>query len=221
MKYFFEGKFNPKDFHPLNVDVQSIALVPAKSRVLEIGCADGFLGEYLKKEKKCEVLGVEIDAEAVKKATSRTIEAICGDVENEKIVKKIDNLGKFDVVLALAVIEHLKDPKKALQKWQNFLKKDGRLIISTSNIANWSARLKILHGNFTYEDYGLFDRTHLHFFTLNSFKKLIEESGYLIKDLKIDPVGGGMPKVSLILAKFMPNLFAYQMVIKAKIANKL
>lgn len=215
MKYCFNGIFVPKKFDPLNIDVLCASLVPGRSKVLEIGCADGFLGEYLIKVKKCQVTGVEMDKEAGERAGKRGLKTIIGNIQTEEMIEKVRNLGKFDVVLATAVIEHLSDPWKALKMWKDFLNDKGVLIVSTSNIAHWSSRIKLITGKFEYEEYGIFDNTHLRFFTIDSFRQLIEKSGYKVEYFGIDPIGGGLPKISKFLAKFLPGLFAYQMVIKA------
>lgn len=217
MKYFYRGVFNLSKLHPLNIDVQSVSQIPFRSRVLEIGCADGFMGEYLIKKRKCQVIGLEIDKEAAKKAISRGLKVVKGDIEEEKSLETLAKESKFDVILASSVIEHLKNPWLALKKWKKFLKKDGFLVVTTPNIAHLTTRLKILFGKFDYEDFGIFDNTHLRFFTIKTFQNLIKSSGYKIEFFGIDPVGGGHPKISRVLAHFFPGLFAYQMIIKTKL----
>ena len=210
------NKFNPGKLHRLNIDRLTISLIPEGSKVLEIGCATGFMGEYLIKEKRCEVYGVEMGGDEAREARKKLTDVIIGDIENKETIKKIKTLGKFDVILASALIEHLKDPWRALTSWKTFLKKNGLLIISTSNIAHWSVRQQILKGNFNYQEYGILDNTHLRFFTTKSFRKLVNDCGYRLEYFGIDPVGGGYPKLSFLGSKLFPNIFAYQMVIKAR-----
>ncbi|MGB9637633.1 MAG: methionine biosynthesis protein MetW, partial [Microgenomates group bacterium] len=76
MKYFYHGKFEPEKLPKLNIDRQTVFLVPDNSTVLEIGCADGFMGEYLIKKKGCLVVGVEKDSEAAKRAEKRGLKMI-------------------------------------------------------------------------------------------------------------------------------------------------
>lgn len=215
MKYFYQGKFEPEKLPKLNIDRQTVSLVPEKSRVLEVGCADGFMGEYLIKGKGCRVIGVEIDKEASEKAQKRGLSTVVGDIEAEKILSKLKTKGKFQVILCSSAVEHLRDPVHALRAWRSLLEKDGFLIITTPNIGHWSARLKILSGKFPCEKYGIFDENHLHFFTIDSFRKMLEECGYFVEYLGIDPIGGGFPKLSRIFSLIFPNLFAYQIVVKA------
>lgn len=209
------SRFNPEKLSKHNVDRQSIQMIANGSRVLEIGCATGFMGEYLIKKKKCEVVGVELGLDEAKIARTKLTKVIVGDIEYKQTISQIRKMGKFDVVFAAALIEHLKDPWEALRTWKTFLKPNGVLIISTSNVAHWSQRIKSVRGTFNYTEYGILDNTHLRFFTTNSFQKLVTDSGFTVREFKIDAEGGGYPRASLLGAKFFPNIFAYQMVIKA------
>lgn len=215
IKYGKNIIFNPEKLDALNIDHQAVSLIPNGAKIVEIGCATGFVGAYLIKEKKCVVTGVELGKEEAEIAHKRLSIVIEGDIEDEKILTKIP--GTFDIVYASALVEHLKDPWKALRQWKKFLKKNGYLILTTSNIAHWSTRLGLLRGKFKYQQYGILDNTHLRFFTTETFKQLVEDCGYVIEIFSIDPVSGGYPKISKFLSRFFPNLFAYQMLIKARL----
>lgn len=213
LKYGKNIVFNPEKLNKLNIDRQSINLIPNNTRVLDIGCATGFMGEYLKRKKKCRVIGVEQGREEAVRAKRVLDEVIVGDIEDIKTLSQIHY--RFNVILMSAIVEHLKDPDKTLKAIKKLLKKDGFIIATTSNIVHWSTRLGFIKGKFEYKDFGILDNTHLRFFTIHTFKKLFEDAGYKIEYFSIDPVGGGYPRISMILSKFFPNLFAYQMLIKA------
>ena len=215
MKYGKNIVFKPEKLHSLNIDKQTVNLIPEAAKILEIGCATGFMGKYLEVKKKNTVIGVEKSHDEFLEAKKVLSKVINGDIEDASVIKSIMKEGSFDVVLASALIQHLRNPLAALKTWRKFLKKDGFLIITGSNITHWTIRKKILFGDFTYEDYGLLDNTHLHFYTPKTFKKLIKDAGYKIVDYKEDYVGGGYPKISIIGHKLFPDLFTYQMVIKA------
>ncbi len=213
MKYGKNIKFKPEILDPNSIDRLSTSLIPENTRVLDIGCATGFMGEYLKKNKKCIVVGIEMSKDEARVARKKLDSVIEGDVETLKTIKSVK--GKFDVILASALIEHLRDPFEAVRKWRSLLKKDGFLIVTTPNISHWSIRKNLLFGKFEYQEYGILDNTHLHFFTTETFKDLFEKNGYKMDVFMIDSVGGGYPRISKFLSRFFPNLFAYQMVIKA------
>ena len=212
--------FNPNLLHPKNIDRLAIERVKPNSFVLDVGCATGFMGEYLIKNKNCKVIGLEERFEEALKAKKKLHGIVVANVEEKDIDKKIlkaTNGEKFDVVLATSLIEHLKNPTAFLLAIKKVVKKDGYLLITTPNIAHFSIRLALLKGNFDYTKYGILDETHLHFFTLKSFRQLFENSGYIVRDLVIDPVGGGYPRIGNFLSRFFPNIFAYQMLIVAKL----
>ncbi|MGE5041739.1 MAG: class I SAM-dependent methyltransferase [Candidatus Levyibacteriota bacterium] len=215
LKYGKNKKFNPSLLSSHNIDRKTAALIPEGSKVLDIGCATGFLGDYLMKQKACVVDGLEMGTEEAKIAKNNLRYVYIGNAENKGDLNKIKQ--KYDVVNASALIEHLKDPLAALKEWKKLLRKDGSLILSTSNIAHFSMRLSLLRGKFDYKDYGILDNTHLRLFTIDSFKQIVQEAGYTIDIFDIDAEGGGFPRVSILGSKLFPGLFAYQMLIKAHV----
>lgn len=220
IKYDYRD-FNPEILDKQNIDRLALDQVPENSKVLDIGCATGFMGKYLIQHKGCKVYGVEIRLNESIVAKNNLNRVAVIDIEEKTAVKEIlamTNNIKFDAILATSIIEHLKDTDQFLKLCSQLLKPNGILIVSTPNIAHWSMRLSLLIGNFDYSEYGILDNTHLHFFTIKSFRKLFQKNGYIIKDLLIDPVGGGYPSISRFFSKFFPEIFAYQMLIVAKIA---
>lgn len=214
MKYNFKGEFNPQKLDNSNIDRQSTDLVPENSKLLELGCATGFMSKYFTQIKKCHVFGVEIDPQMAKKASESCENILVGDLDLPQTWTKIRELAPFDVVFASAVIEHLKDPWLTLQSIKQTLKPSGMLIITTSNIAHWRMRLKLLLGNWQYQEYGILDNTHLRFFTYETFIKAVEAAGFAIEHIGIDPAGG--IKYFNWLVQHFPNLYAHQMVLKAR-----
>ena len=213
MKYFYRGVFNPQRLAPDNIDRLSTALVPPNSYLLELGCANGFMSRYFKSVKRCRVVGVELDRQAVSHARPYS-RVICADLEHKTTWAKIKAIAPFDVVFASAIIEHLRDPWQILQLIKSVLKPNGLLIITTSNIAHWRMRFQLLLGRWRYEDYGTLDNTHLKFFTYHTFKAAIQDAGFAISKIAIDPAGG--IKYFDWLARHFPNFYAHQMVISAR-----
>ena len=205
-KYDYIGKFNPSKLKADNIDRLSTSFVPKKSKILELGCATGFMSQYFKQKLNCEVIGVDIDHNAKPQ--------IVGDLDKKLTWQKIKAKQPYDIVFASAIIEHLKDPQTTLQLIKQVLKPKGILIITTSNIAHWRMRWHLLTGNWHYQEYGILDKTHLKFFNYFTFQDLITKAGFKIKTIKIDPAGG--IKYFNWIAKYFPNFYAYQIVIKAE-----
>lgn len=211
--------FSPGKLDRENIDRMAIEQVPQHSFVLDIGCATGFMGEYLKKEKSCRVFGVEVRLAEALLAKKKLEKVYIGDIEEENLIKKIEKdigIKKFDCILATSVLEHLVDPALVIKRLLQLLSPKGIIIATTPNIAHWSTRLSLFFGKFTYTEYGILDNTHLHFYTMKTFQFLFRENGYNVTHILIDPVGGGYPKISRLLAKIFPGMFAYQILVIAK-----
>jgi len=218
IKYDYQN-FAPNNLEPENIDRLAIERVPCNTKVLDIGCATGFIGEYLIKEKKCRVYGVEKRKNEAEIAKKKLTDVLIADIEQEATVEnilKFVRYEKFDVILATSVIEHLKDQALFIENCKKLLKPKGIIIASTPNIAHWTIRLSLLKGDFDYTEYGILDNTHLHFFTIKTFSQLFEKNKFAIKELLIDSVGGGYPRLSRLLAKLFPAIFAYQILIVAQ-----
>jgi 2-polyprenyl-3-methyl-5-hydroxy-6-metoxy-1,4-benzoquinol methylase len=153
--------------------------VPRESRVLEFGCATGYMSRVLKEERGCAVTGIELVPEAAEVAREHCDRVIVGDAEQLDYARELGD-ERFDVVLFADVLEHLREPAKVLTEVQPFVAEGGQVIASIPNVAHGSVRLALLGGEFRYRETGLLDRTHLRFFTRESILDLFEESGYVI-----------------------------------------
>ena len=206
IKYYYHGNFDPGKLKSDNIDRLSTGLVPIGSKILELGCATGFMSRYFTKKLGCQVIGVDVNPAAKPDVT--------GDLGGKTVWLKIKKHEPFDVVFASAILEHLPNPETTLQLIKSVLKPKGLLIVTLPNVAHWSLRLKLLLGRWQYEDYGLLDRDHLRFFNYFTAQKLITSAGFKINKILIDPAGG--IKYFSWLAKYFPNLYAYQICIEAQ-----
>ena len=90
---------------------------------------------------------------------------------------------QYDCVLVLDVLEHLKRPEEGVRKIAEILKPGGTLYASTGNIAFLVMRLSLFLGQFNYGKRGILDLTHTRLFTIYSFKKLLTNGGFVIKEV--------------------------------------
>jgi SAM-dependent methyltransferase len=166
---------DPHDVHAL-----AIAAVPVGSRVLDVGCADGSLSQHLA-ARGAFVVGVDFDKEALRVAEATLASVSHIDLEHDldqQLIELIARHGgtKFDCILAMDVLEHVRNPSAVLRSLVTFCLADhGRLILSLPNIAHGSVRLALLEGKFEYQPTGLLDETHLRFFTQTSVDALLAE----------------------------------------------
>jgi SAM-dependent methyltransferase len=153
------------------------ALVPATARrVLDVGCGAGALGAALKAERGCEVVGLEAFPDAAARARARLDDVL--EVDLDALAALPAGSGSFDAMIFGDVLEHLRDPKRALAALLPSLAEDGALVFSVPNVRHWSVVFPLLVNDaWEYTDAGLLDRTHVHLFTLREFTALLAELG--------------------------------------------
>ncbi len=178
-------------------------------KILDIGCSDGSFGSNLTKQG-ANVYGVDISPLAAKLAKKKLEDTFVVDVNNQKLPFSAKY---FDLIIASEVIEHLFDPKFFLSEVNRVLKDNGSFIITTPNFLYWGNRIKFFLGKFKYEKSGVFDESHIHFYTYTSLKAELKESG--LKIIRENHVYAGSNTLKII-KDLSPSLFAYQLVILLK-----
>ncbi len=139
---------------------------------------------------------------------------------------------RYDAVLVLDVLEHLKRPEEGVRKIAEILKPSGTLYASTGNVAFLVMRLSLFLGQFNYGKRGILDLTHTRLFTIYSFKKLLTNGGFVIKEVHgfgppIRDMVGASPLLRTIdsiagrLARAWPRLFAFSFLVVAEKAEEL
>jgi len=154
--------------------------IKPNSVVLDVGCAQGIIGTYLNKEKKCKVYGIEIDNVSRKIAESKkSYKELFGfsvtDKKDKKYIDFFNKKIKFDYIIFADILEHLIDPADVIYEFQKLLKDDGKIIISLPNISHFDIIHGLMNDKFNYSKLGLLDNTHIRFFTANSFIEMINE----------------------------------------------
>ena len=140
-------------------------------RVLDLGCATGATGAALKQRQDVEVVGVELQPEYAREAAARLDHVIAGDVETA------EPDGRFDCLIAADILEHLRDPWSALRRYAHQLEPGATVIVSLPNVAHWSTYAQLARGSWPRKPEGIFDATHLRWFTLRDARELLEQAG--------------------------------------------
>jgi methionine biosynthesis protein MetW len=204
--------------------MQIVGAIRPGSRVLDLGCSQGLLARPLL-EKEVRVTGVDVGAG--ERLARELAEYHQRDLEE---ALDIPCEREFDYVVCADVIEHLKNRRELLRSARRYLKPDGRLIISTPNIALWFYRLSLLVGRFEYGPRGVLDHDHTHLYTRDSFRREVEGAGFRIlrervTALPFEVVFESTGRSRLVreisrlyhrLARLWPELFAYQIILEAE-----
>ncbi len=199
-------------------------LINEGSNVLDLGCATGYFARELNK-KSCEVFGVDIEKDALSIAKKYCKFVLLTDFEYISEARIPSH--KFDYVLLLDVLEHVKSRGELLNALHKYLKKDGTLLLSTPNIAHVSVRLSVLGGNFDYTNVGIMDSTHVHFYTRKTLLAELNNYGWEVTNLFasadfgqipfISKIGKRVPKrIQWIITKLFPTLFGVQWIAVCK-----
>ena len=199
-----------------HVRTDLLKLVPENARrILDIGCSDGAFGKQIKElNNNAEVIGIEIDEIASRKAAQNLDRVITGDIE--KISLPFSE-NYFDCIIIGDVLEHLIDPWKAVQSLRYFLKGGGLFISSIPNIRYYKALIRLSLGYWDYTEGGIFDKSHLRFFCLVNIKELFLNSGFKIEHIGRNKVSArGFRILNYILLNRLKDFLTYQYYIVAR-----
>jgi SAM-dependent methyltransferase len=192
-------------------------------RVLDVGCAGGYLGEMLA-ARGYRVTGIDAPG-AGRAGFPESVELVEADLDLG--LPRLS--GRFDFVICADVLEHLRRPDRILDEVHGLLAEGGRLIGSLPNSGNAYFRWNILRGRFPAHPRGLFDRTHLHFYTWREWVDLFAACGFRIETVACSgvPVGlaweqwqdtgvvHALEWLSFQTARCLKTLCAYQFVVTA------
>ena len=113
------------------------------SRVLDVACGDGVLGEMLIRDKGCRVVGLEISGYARRKAAERGLEVLRCDISQDPFPVEE---GSFDAASLLCCLEHVFDPGHALRQAARAVKPGGEVLVTLPNAVQWRFRWAFLCG---------------------------------------------------------------------------
>jgi glycosyltransferase involved in cell wall biosynthesis len=208
--------------YQLKLDYESphtltLQAVHPNSRVLDLGCAGGYMAAILKKLKGCHVVGVDV----------YPLERNVGldGFHQHDLNQGVPEVGMkdFDFLLLLDVIEHLHAPEQFVHQLRDAVKlsPNVKIVVSTGNIGFIVTRFMLLLGQFNYGKRGILDMTHTRLFTFGSLRALFEQDGFRI--IAIRGVPGPFPlamansrlarlllRLNQMLIRLSRGLFSYQ-----------
>ncbi len=185
------------------VIAQIAALVPAGSRVLDLGCGTGELLAYLQKHRACTGYGVELDDANLLACAQRGVNVIQLNLEDGLSIFEDQS---FDVVLQLETLQHLRNTEAMLRETARV----GRIgIVSFPNFAHWPNRLQVALGRMPVTrvlPYEWYNTPNIRVGTFADFEVLARKNRLRILDSF--GIQGGQP------VRSFPNLLASMAVFK-------
>ena len=156
-------------------------MMPAHSmNVIEIGCSSGALAREFKQiNPKCRYLGIDIEPSYVELARRYCDDVAVANIE-ESNADFYDQHSDKDCWVFADTLEHLRDPWKVLKEIRRVVPSYGVVVASIPNAQHWSVFAKLSMGDFRYADSGIFDRTHLRWFTRKTINEMFHDCGFSI-----------------------------------------
>jgi len=189
-------------------------------KILDIGCVgmgdndvmggEDFMFGYLV-DKGYDVLGLDINADGLKKFKTRGYKAVCFDAQEPYDLKQ-----KFDTIIAEENIEHISNLKTYLDNVKNHLNPNGIFIVTTPNAQclDWIFSMFVFRKPRT-------NPCHTHMHSLETFKYLLESNGFKVihnEYLQANPdylnLNG---KIMAQIVRFFPARFGRNMLIVAEL----
>ena len=183
----------------IRIDLLLIAdMISNGARVLDVGCGDGELLDYLRTQKNVDARGIELSPEGVEESVAKGLSVIQGNAE-EEITHFPDN--SFDFVILSQTLQAMGRPDVILQE---LLRVGERAIVSFPNFGHWRVRLHLmLFGRMPVTkslDYPWYSTPNIHFCTIRDFVDLCEELDIKIeKSMAVDSSGSKLSFKSMFL----------------------
>jgi methionine biosynthesis protein MetW len=160
--------------------IQSIArLVPAGSRVLDLGCGDGALLDHLQRDRGCSGYGIELADDNVLACARRGVNVIQLNLDQGLSLFDDDS---FDVVLQIDTLQNLRNAETMLRETARV----GKLgIVAFPNFAHWPNRLSVVRGRMPVTKrlpYQWYDTPNIRVGTFKDFEVLATKNRLTILD---------------------------------------
>ena len=154
-------------------------LIEPGARVLDLGCGEGELLEWLAHNKGVQGRGIELDGPRVQRAIARGVTAYQGNIDAG--LADYPN-GSFDYVILSQTLQETRRPLNVIQE---MLRVGQHAIVTFPNYGHWSVRLSLLFGGraprthcFPYQWY---DSPNIHFLTIKDFEELVRAQGWTVE----------------------------------------
>jgi 2-polyprenyl-3-methyl-5-hydroxy-6-metoxy-1,4-benzoquinol methylase len=161
-------------------------VAPTGSRALDLGCGAGVFAPTLRAMGFSHLVGVEIAPEAAARARESYDDVL--EMPIDEALPRITET--FDLIICADVLEHLVDPWSVTADLGRLAHHGTVLAVSIPNIRYWRAIARIAFGRgFAYEESGIFDSTHLRFFTSADSLRMLRDGGWTPRRVGAPPPG--------------------------------
>ncbi len=181
---------------------QTVKWLPKLGTLLEIGVWDGSIIRAYRPHFQGRLAGTDLNMEIMAKALPLLDEAKACDLNHDSLPWTENT---FDVVVCNEIIEHIFDTDRLLEELHRVLKPQGKLILSTPNLASLPNRICLLFGwqpfgtevSSRRSNYGnplrksLNPAGHIRVFTQKALLEILRENGFVVEEVKATPISRG------------------------------
>ncbi|MDQ7957490.1 MAG: class I SAM-dependent methyltransferase [Pseudomonadota bacterium] len=171
-----------------NVNETVLAEIPLDARRIgELGCGAGAMARVLRSRQEIpHYVGIDVVHDQLANASQWLDVAIEVDLNAVTDWSQHVHLsqlpeGSFDCWVAGDVLEHLIEPEHAIKEMFRALRPGGKTVICVPNVQNWQTFVNLVQGSWPRDDAGLFDRTHLRWFTRNDMAQFLVACGFRVE----------------------------------------
>ena len=176
-------------------------LIETNATVLDIGCGDGAVLNYLREQKQIEPWGIDKSEIALAQAKESGVKTIMGDLRDPRVLEAIPEV---DYITALEVLEHVPHPEELLRALAPKCRKG--FIVSFPNTGYWLHRLRLLFGRVPAQ-WRRHPGEHVRFWTIKDARWWVQAMGWELRALKTYEGLRGLNKIC-------PSWFAMGIVLK-------
>lgn len=215
-QYWIDRGFDDADIPAINRAKKISKFIEPNSTILDIGCGNGAVIDYLSKNKNPKkIIGIDISKEAVEYVKKNGHEAYEIDISTDVFANFIKDK-EFDYIIITEVLEHIQNPEILITTIKKHFTKS--VFVSIPNSGFFIHRIRILFGKFPVIAIVQHIKEHIRFWTMKDFIFWSNYHGYEVDNIMV--TAGLNIKPLKFLENLLPSLFASQVIYKLTIKTK-
>jgi SAM-dependent methyltransferase len=166
-----------------------LEIIGENLQILDVGCGSG---------ANASILGLNghiLDGITLSKTEAAIAKKFMRHIYVKNLEEGLPILNcQYDYIICSHVLEHIANPQKLFNDLQMLMTDKTKLIIAVPNLMHYNSRFKLLIGDFNYEESGIWDYTHVRWYTFKSAQVDLIKRGFLVEKAYVT---GDLPLLSI------------------------